>query len=413
MSNGHMSQPIPALLDRGVVMEQPSMVVVGGEVNPARIAPGVILHAGCRLYGEHLSIGPGCELGGETPMTVKNCQLEREVKLRGGYAEGAVFLRGSSAGSGAHIRPGTILEEEASVAHTVGLKQTVLLPFVTVGSLVNFCDILMAGGTSRKNHSEVGSSYIHFNFTPHQDKATGSLVGDVPRGVMLNQPPIFLGGQGGLVGPCRVAFGAIIPAGTVYRGDAGQAGHIHYAPSLPQGDVRPYTTGVYKDIQRLVEANLLYIGNLKAYRAWYRQIRKPFLTGNPYGRACYEGALKQIAAMLKERIKRLGEVIDQLPSSIAVLESGRMGDRSEEVLRQQRWMTQWSSVAERCASDRGDQEEHASFSRLAGALQTRTEDPYIQAIQALEEQVRAAGIQWLDELVSSETGLIQDRGVKA
>ena len=69
----------------------------------------------------------------------------------------------------------------------------------------------MAGGTSRKNHSEIGSSYIHFNFTPHQDKATPSLVGDVPRGVMLDRAPIFLGGQGGLVGPVRIAYGTRHP----------------------------------------------------------------------------------------------------------------------------------------------------------------------------------------------------------
>lgn len=54
----------------------------------------------------------------------------------------------------------------------------------------------MAGGTSRKDHSEVGSSYIHFNFTPDGDKTTPSLIGDVPRGEMLNQTPIFLGRQG-------------------------------------------------------------------------------------------------------------------------------------------------------------------------------------------------------------------------
>jgi bifunctional UDP-N-acetylglucosamine pyrophosphorylase/glucosamine-1-phosphate N-acetyltransferase len=77
----------------------------------------------------------------------------------------------------------------------------------------------MAGGTSRKNHSEVGSSYIHFNYTPNQDKATASLIGDVPKGVMLNQNPIFLGGQGGLVGPCRIAYGTVIAAGSVYRKD--------------------------------------------------------------------------------------------------------------------------------------------------------------------------------------------------
>ena len=109
-------------------------------------------------------------------------------------------------GSGAHVRTGTLLEEQAGAAHTVGFKQTIFLPFVTAGSLINFCDCLMAGGTSRKNHSEIGSSYIHFNFTPRQDKATASLIGDVPRGVMLDQAPIFLGGQGGLVGPVLLDF---------------------------------------------------------------------------------------------------------------------------------------------------------------------------------------------------------------
>ncbi len=114
--------------------------------------------------------------------------------------------------SGAQVREGCILEEEANASHTVGLKQTILFPFVTLGSLINFCDCFMAGGTSRKNHSEVGSSYIHFNYTPNQDKATASLIGDVPKGVMINQAPIFLGGQGGLVGPSRIGYGTVIAA---------------------------------------------------------------------------------------------------------------------------------------------------------------------------------------------------------
>ena len=144
------------------------------------------------------------------------------------------------------MREGTILEEEASIAHTVGLKQTILFPFVTLGSLINFCDCLMAGGTDRKNHSEVGSSYIHFNFTPNQDKATPSLIGDVPRGVMLNQRPIFLGGQGGMVGPVRLDYGITVAAGTILRkdelrpnrliiGGAGQGGSIEFRPGRFSG----------------------------------------------------------------------------------------------------------------------------------------------------------------------------------
>ena len=60
-------------------------------------------------------------------------------------------------GLGAQVREGCILEEEANGAHCVGIKQTILFPFVTLGSLINFCDCLMAGGTSRKDHSEAGS----------------------------------------------------------------------------------------------------------------------------------------------------------------------------------------------------------------------------------------------------------------
>ena len=49
----------------------------------------------------------------------------------------------------------------------------------------------MSGGTSRRDHSEVGSSYIHFNFTPDGDKTTPSLFGDVVHGVLLDQPAVF------------------------------------------------------------------------------------------------------------------------------------------------------------------------------------------------------------------------------
>ena len=55
-----------------------------------------------------------------------------------GYVEGAVLLRGAKLGANAHARPGTLLEEQASTAHCVGLKHTILLPFVTLGSLIIF-----------------------------------------------------------------------------------------------------------------------------------------------------------------------------------------------------------------------------------------------------------------------------------
>jgi len=99
----------------------------------------------------------GATLGFEGPATIVNCQIGPEVELKGGFFSRSVFLEKASLGSGAQIREGCILEEEAGGAHCVGLKQTIsFCRFVTMGSLINFCDCLMSGGTSRKNHSEVG-----------------------------------------------------------------------------------------------------------------------------------------------------------------------------------------------------------------------------------------------------------------
>ncbi|MDI6797203.1 MAG: protein GlmU, partial [Desulfatibacillaceae bacterium] len=235
------------LIQQGVKILLPETVFIGPEVDTGRIAAGATIHPGCRITGARTLIGEGAVIGALGPSTVCDCFVGPGVRLEGGSFEQAVFLEGSSIGPCAHIRAGTILEEYASAAHSVGLKQTILFPFVTLGSLVNFCDCLMAGGTGKKNHSEVGSSYIHFNFTPSQDKATPSLLGDVPKGVMLRQPPIFLGGQGGLVGPCCIAFGTVIAAGCVWRKDVETPGRLVSAASGRGVDI-PFKPGAYSNL---------------------------------------------------------------------------------------------------------------------------------------------------------------------
>ncbi len=223
MTQMKLAVPVERLLARGVRMPNPFSVDVGEEVDPERISTnGVVLYTGTKISGAKTLISSGAKLGCEAPVTVADCRLGRGVELKGGFFKSSVFLDQANMGSGAQVREGCLLEEEANGSHTVGLKQTILFPFVTLGSLINFCDAFLAGGTSRKDHSEVGSSYIHFNYTPNQDKATASLLGDVPRGVMLREPPIFLGGQGGLVGPARIGFGTVIAAGSVWRAHRSQ-----------------------------------------------------------------------------------------------------------------------------------------------------------------------------------------------
>jgi len=229
--------PMCLLVARGVHMPQPESGVYRRGRGAGTDRPGCDDPSGLPDHGRRHLHWPGCELGAHAPVTLADCQLGERVSLQGGAFREATFFNGAAMAGGAHVRPGTLVEEEAGGAHTVGLKQTILFPYVVLGSLINFCDCLMAGGTSRKNHSEVGSGYIHFNYTPHQDKATASLIGDVPRGVMLDQPPIFLGGQGGLVGPARVAFGAVVPAGTIIRKDILQGG-LYLAGGAPAAEKR-------------------------------------------------------------------------------------------------------------------------------------------------------------------------------
>ena len=296
------------LAARGVQIVDPRQTYVDAAVVPERIHAGVILHPGTRLCGARTFIAPRAELGREGPVTAIDCVLGEEARLDGGFARGAVLLRGASAGSAGHLREGTLLEEEASTAHAVGLKHSILLAFVTIGSLVNFCDLLMAGGSSRQDHSEVGSGYIHFNFTPwgaRGDKATASLVGDVPRGVLLRGRRIFLGGSGGMVGPRQVGFGAIVGAGTVLRKDVPEDRLVIQSARAVEKPIAPNTLD---GLDPRAAANIRYLAELHALRAWYSEIRlrrAPTEGPHEHVRVVVQEALTTIDLCIAERQARL------------------------------------------------------------------------------------------------------------
>ncbi|MBL7012648.1 MAG: UDP-N-acetylglucosamine pyrophosphorylase [Kiritimatiellales bacterium] len=343
------------------------------------ISPDALIHPGCRI--ENSSIGPGCQIGAEGPVVMENCQLGRGVQLKGGTFSGAVFLDGANMGPGAHVRAGTILEEQAGGAHTVGLKQTVLLPFVTLGSLINFCDILMAGGTSRKDHSEVGSSYIHFNFTPNQDKATASLIGDVPRGVLLGEKPVFLGGQGGLIGPARIAYGSVIAAGGICRKDILEEGMLH-VPAASAEKTAPFEAGRCGDIDRVVKNNLIYIGNIRALKAWYENVRALFIR-DEYDEAVHNGAIANLDLILNERFQRLEQLAENVSKAWKQAEPAPFNLSKH-----------WKDEVDTMAS-----------SSLMTDIEAADKSDYLAAIQNLGTGARAAATAWLQSIVDETADL--------
>jgi hypothetical protein len=404
-----VSQPVQKLLHRGVLIPCPYSVEVDDAVIPERIAPGVIIRTGCRIAGAQTSIGPGSELGREAPVVIEDCQLGHNVELKGGYFSGATFLDGANMGSAAHVRPATLLEEGAGGAHAVGFKQTIFLSYVTAGSLINFCDALMAGGTSRKNHSEIGSSYIHFNFTPRQDKATPSLIGDVPRGVFLDQPPIFLGGQGGLVGPARIAYGTVIPAGTICRQDILEEGKIFAAPEVPKAP-RVFAARIYQGIDRIVANNLIYIGNLWALKAWYRLARERTMSGDVYGRFCHAGALARIEDCLKERINRMSELADKIVYSVKNASAETGEDLPTAIkARQQALEDCWPDMKARLIAGPADttgSENRDAF--LQAWEHADAASGHSEAVRGLHPSARQSGTAWLQEIVESASALWTD-----
>lgn len=366
---------------------------ISTEVEKTKISSDVNYISSVSIRGDKTSIAPGCILGEEGPVILENCQLGRNVRLKGGYFKDAVFLDYASMGAGAHVRKGTLLEEYASGAHTVGLKQTIFFPYVTTGSLINFCDGLISGGTGCTNHSEIGSSYVHFNYTPNQDKATASLFGDVARGVFLQEHPIFLGGQGGAVGPVKVAFGSVIAAGTILRKDIVTENQLIIAPSVKPTE-RPCQLPRYSGLQRIVTNNISYIGNLYALQAWYEQVRFKTIR-DLFDEAVYAGAVGLIEESIQERVKRLEGLCERVTSSHHVKQLG-LNDR--EFQYQQRFIKRWKVLRERLLKPSIEAPDC-----LTGAFTPN--EKYIETIQALTDEVRSDGTIWLSAIV----GAVEDK----
>lgn len=309
---------IKELQKKGVQIPNPESVFIANDVDPDRISSeNVTLYAGTKLIGQRTLIQKNVTLGLEAPVCLENTLVGKNSELRGGYFNNAVFLGDNVFGSGAHVRSGTILEEQANAAHTVGLKQTILFPFVTLGSLINFCDCFMAGGTSRKDHSEVGSSFIHFNYTPNQDKATPSMMGDIHQGVMLDSKPIFLGGQGGLVGPVRINYGCITAAGSIIRKNQLEEDRLILGGALKEMSL-PRQHDVYTNVTHIHNNNIFYISGLLALKRWYHYIR-PLFCQDASDRWLIQGLQENLDQCIQERLKRFKAFGDKLEGSKTIL----------------------------------------------------------------------------------------------
>lgn len=382
-----MQDAVRKLISHGVLIPSPDTVFIDADVVPERIASGVTIGPGSRLSGARTLLLSGARIGTEGPADVRDCALGAGVTLASGSFSDSVFFSRSSIGPSAHVRFGTLLDEGASAAHAVGLKQTLLLPYATLGSVINFCDALLAGGSTRDDHSEVGSGFIHFNFTPHGDKATPSLFGNVREGVFMRSPRIFLGGAGGAVGPMDIGFGTVLAAGSVYRKDRGRSVLV-YAEHLPDRE-RPFDPNEIRGASRRVRKNLAYMAELVAYYAWLRDVRAPFHASDAGEVLLGDAALALLRESMRERLRQLGKFADLAAAHASGDEARRLVGLPERLKRASATIEDLDAAASRGTS--------ADRDAWVGALDRAL--PFLDAVRAAPDAAVTAGRKWLDGIV--------------
>lgn len=391
---------VKMLIKKGVTIPNPDSVYISEDVNPDRISgENVIIYAGSKIMGEKSLIMKNSSIGYEAPAALENTMVGENTKLNGGFFKEAVFAGFNEFGSGAHVRIGTILEEKAKAAHTVGLKQTILFPFVTLGSLINFCDCFMAGGTGSKDHSEVGSSYIHFNYTPNQDKATPSMMGDVHKGVMLNSKPIFLGGQGGLVGPARIAYGCITAAGSIIRKDELKNDRLMLGGGFKDVSI-PRRFYVYNNVSHIFNHNINYIAGLISLKFWYQFVR-PLFIYDDLSKELVKGMQDNLAICINERIRQLEKFCENLKKSKDIILSKSKDKKSKLILSHEKAIDQFQHASEIFQMELENKSIDKKGELFINTLEkkiNRTEKKYLNLIQSLEPDEREKGSLWLLEI---------------
>ncbi|MDC0718750.1 hypothetical protein [Nannocystis bainbridge] len=139
----------------------------------------------------------------------------------------------------------------------------------------------------------------------------------MPRGVLLRERRIFLGGAGGMVGPREVGFGAVTGAGQVVRKDVPED-RLMVQP--PRAVDIAYAPDQLDAAEPRARRQVRYIAQLHALLAWYRQVRLARVPGSREDvRAVLAAAIETLTLCVAEREKRLkaflkerGEVMPEL-----------------------------------------------------------------------------------------------------
>ena len=180
-----------ALMESGVTIVDPATVYVGPDVE---VGSDTIIHPGVHLEGR-TRIGSGCEI--HACVRIVDSTLEDGVVVSNFcLILDSTVARGARVGPFAHIRPQSMVGEDAHVGNFVELKKTTL----GRGSKANHLTYL--GDATIGEHVNVGAGTITCNYD------------GVAKHPTIIEDGAFIGSDSQLVAPVRVGRGAYVAAGS-------------------------------------------------------------------------------------------------------------------------------------------------------------------------------------------------------
>jgi len=210
----------------------------------------------------------------------------------------------------------------------------------------------------------------------------------------LNQNPIFLGGQGGMVGPCRLGYGITVAAGTIVRKDELRSERLIMGGAGKGGNVA-FRPGHFQNKKRIVVNNINYIANLIALKQWYDQVRTLFISKR-FPRALLEALQDKVDLAIGERIIRLKTVC--LKKSVG----GRQGQTPESSKPTRDLDELWPEIKRSLKMQPPDSATAASRDQFLESIHQGISahgQDYIRVIQGLDPTDSEKGTRWLQGII--------------
>lgn len=183
------------LMLTGVTIADPPSTFIDSTV---RIGRDTIIYPGSTILGK-TRIGENCRLG---PYAfIQDCRIEKGVEIRASFIYGAKIAERAKVGPFSHIRPGTVVGEDARVG--------------------NFCEVKksrIGRGTKVSHLSYIGDSFLGKDVNIGAGTITCNFDG-VRKNITRVGDGTFVGSDTKFIAPVKIGKGAVIGAGSTITED--------------------------------------------------------------------------------------------------------------------------------------------------------------------------------------------------